>query len=296
VTQDHDSPPDSEHARHESRSAAAARAHDRSAAGVRALVRGGHITEHTAGLAPDFVQANIVIVPARYAGDFRRYCEANPEPCPLLAVSAPGDPSLPSLGADIDIRTDVPRYRVYRGGRVSASPTDVRDLWRDDFVTFALGCSFSFEHALARAGIPLRHVQEGKNVAMYRTSLATVPVGPFGGPLVVSMRPMRARDAIRAVELTSHMPQAHGAPVHLGDPSQIGIADIARPEFGDAVSVHAGELPVFWACGVTSQVALLRARPDLCITHAPGAMLVTDLRCTADDIAAREGSHHVITP
>jgi uncharacterized protein YcsI (UPF0317 family) len=223
------------------------------------------------------VQGNVVMLPKAWADDFLRYCQRNPKPCPLLAVGEPGDPSLPALGADIDIRSDLPRYRVWRHGVVTDQPADVRALWGDDFVAFVIGCSFSFEQALLDEGIGLRHVEQGRNVAMFRTNVATAAAGPFAGPLVVTMRPLRAADAIRAVQITSRYPAVHGAPVHIGDPALIGIADLTRPDYGDAVEVMADELPVFWACGVTPQAALAQAKPPLAITHAPGSMLITDL-------------------
>jgi uncharacterized protein YcsI (UPF0317 family) len=244
---------------------------------VRRLIREGAWTAHTSGLAHDHVQGNVVILPAGDAADFLRYCERNPKPCPVLAVSEPGQPYLPKLGAGIDIRSDVPRYRVWHSGELVDEPTDIHALWRDDLVSFVLGCSFSFEQALLDAGLRLRHIDEGRNVAMYRTNVATESVGIFGGPMVVSMRPLSAADAIRAVEVTSRFPDVHGAPVHIGDPALIGIADLSRPDYGDAVAVLPDELPVFWACGVTPQAAIAQARPAFCITHAPGAMLITDL-------------------
>ncbi len=244
---------------------------------LRGEIRAGRWSGHTSGLAQRYVQGNVVILPARWADDFLRYCQRNPKPCPLLAVSEPGACALPSLGEGIDIRSDLPRYRVWRRGELVEEPTDVRALWRDDLVTFVLGCSFSFEQALLDEGLVLRHVEQGRNVAMFRTSIATVPAGPFAGPLVVTMRPLRAAAAIRAIQITSRFPDVHGAPVHLGDPALIGIADLQRPDWGDAVEVRPDELPVFWACGVTPQAALAQARPDFCITHAPGAMLITDL-------------------
>ena len=244
---------------------------------IRAAARAGRHAAHTVGLAPRHVQGNVVILPAADAQHFLRYCQRNPKPCPLIAVGEPGDPMLPALGADLDIRRDVPRYRVWREGRLGAEPTDVAELWGDDFVSFVLGCSFSFEQALIDEGIPLRHVSCGCNVSMYRTSVATQPAGPFGGPLVVTMRPLKAVDAIRAVQITSRYPAVHGAPVHLGDPRLIGITNLGRPDYGDAVEVHADEIPVFWACGVTPQAAIETARLPLAITHAPGCMLVTDL-------------------
>jgi uncharacterized protein YcsI (UPF0317 family) len=243
---------------------------------VRAAVRVGAWSGHTSGLAERHVQGNVVVLPKAQADDFLRYCQRNPKPCPLLAVGDAGDPSLPTLGRDIDIRSDLPRYRVWRDGALVDEPTDIGALWRDDFVTFVLGCSFSFEQALIDEGVRLRHVDEGRNVAMFRTNVATQPAGPFGGPLVVTMRPMPAAAAIRAVQITSRFPAVHGAPVHLGDPTLIGIADLSRPDYGDAVAVLDDEVPVFWACGVTPQAALEHARLPLAITHAPGCMLVTD--------------------
>jgi uncharacterized protein YcsI (UPF0317 family) len=244
---------------------------------VRTLIREGTWALHTSGLASDHVQGNVVILPEILAADFLRYCQRNPKPCPLLAVSEPGQHLLRGLGADIDIRTDLPRYRVWRDGEVVNEPTDIKALWRADLVTFVLGCSFSFEQALLEAGLPLRHIEEGKNVAMYRTNIQTQAAGIFHGPMVVSMRPMKAAAAIRAVQVTSRFPSVHGAPVHLGDPSLIGITQLDAPDYGDAVAVMPDEVPVFWACGVTPQAALLQARPEFCITHAPGAMLITDL-------------------
>jgi uncharacterized protein YcsI (UPF0317 family) len=244
---------------------------------IRVRIRRGEITGHTSGLAPGSVQGNVVILPAALSSDFLRFCQANPKPCPLLAVSEPGDPALPALGADIDMRSDLPRYRVFRHGEMVEDPTDIVHLWRDDLVSFILGCSFSFEWALLEDGLRLRHQDEGGNVPMYRTSVQTVPAGRFHGPLVVSMRPFRPADAIRAIQITSRFPGVHGAPVHIGKPELIGIRDLARPDWGDAVTVGADELPVFWACGVTPQAVIAEAKPDLCITHAPGSMLITDL-------------------
>ena len=245
---------------------------------ARRLVRSGAYTGHTAGMAPGHVQANLAILPRAQADDFLRFCQRNPRPCPLLAVSEPGEPFLPTLGEDLDIRSDVPRYRVWRGGVPVDEPSDIGALWRDDLVSFVIGCSFTFETALLQAGVPLRHVAQGRNVAMFRTDIPTTPAGPFHGPLVVSMRPLKAADAIRAVQVTSRFPGAHGAPVHLGDPSRIGIVDVTRPDWGDAVEIADDELPVFWACGVTPQAVIEAARLPFCITHAPGHMLVTDWR------------------
>lgn len=244
---------------------------------VRLAARRSGFSGHTVGAAPAYVQGNVVIVPRDSAFDFLLYCQRNPKPCPLLAVGNPGDPALPPLGADLDIRTDVPRYRVWRDGELDGELTDITALWRDDFVSFVLGCSFSFEQALLAAGVPLRHVERGDNVAMFRTAIATNAAGAFRGPLVVTMRPLAPADAIRAVQITSRFPNVHGAPVHIGDPQAIGIDDLSAPDYGDPVDIRAGEIPVFWACGVTPQAALMAARLPLVITHAPGCMLVTDL-------------------
>jgi uncharacterized protein YcsI (UPF0317 family) len=244
---------------------------------LRARIRAGEFQSHTSGVAEDFVQGNVVILPQKYAKDFAAFCERNPKPCPVLAMSDAGDPTLRSLGRDIDVRTDLPRYRVWRNGELAAEPTDIQSVWRDDLVTFVIGCSFSFEWALAQDGIALRHVNQGKNVAMYRTNVATTPAGVFYGPMVVSMRPLNAKDAVRAYEITSRYPRVHGAPVHVGDPNVLGIRDLQKPDYGDAVEVKPDETPVFWACGVTPQAAITQAKPDFCITHAPGSMLITDL-------------------
>lgn len=244
---------------------------------ARRAIRAGAHTGHTAGVAPGYVQGNLCILPREYAQDFHLFCQRNPKPCPLLAASAPGDPRLPSLAADLDIRTDVPSYRVFRDGEPVEDLHDIRHLWRDDLVAFVLGCSFSFEEALIEAGVPVRHIEQGRNVAMYLTNIDTAPAGPFRGKLVVSMRPFKPADAIRAIQITTRFPRVHGAPVHIGKPELIGIEDLARPWVGDATEVRADELPVFWACGVTPQSVVRNARPPLCITHTPGHMVVTDL-------------------
>lgn len=246
----------------------------------RRRIRSGAFTGPTAGLAAGNVQANLAILPKAYANDFLRFAVANPRPCPVLAVSEPGDPRLPTLGEDLDIRTDVPRYRVWRDGVLVDEPTDISDVWRDDLVIFAIGCSFSFEEALVEDGIDIRHITCGSNVPMYRTNIPCTPAGVFHGPMVVSMRPMKPADAIRAVQITSRFPSVHGAPVHLGLPELIGIKDIGKPDYGDAVPIGPDELPVFWACGVTPQSVIAEAKPPFCITHAPGCMLITDLRNT----------------
>lgn len=245
---------------------------------VRHAARGGAITGHTAGLAPGYVQGNLAILPRDLAGDFLRFCHLNPKPCPVVGLSEPGDPRIPALGADLDIRTDLPRYRVWRDGRLVDEPTDVMDVWRSDLVAFVIGCSFSFEEALMADGIPLRHVACDTTVPMWRTSIACQPAGPFAGPTVVSMRPLTPAHAIRAVQITSRFPAVHGAPIHIGKPEMIGVADINAPDYGDPVEVRDNELPVFWACGVTPQAVIAAAKPAFAITHAPGAMLVTDVK------------------
>jgi len=245
---------------------------------VRRAVRSGAHRGHTAGLAPGYVQGNLCILPRDWAQDFLAFCQRNPKPCPLLAMSEPGEARLPALGADLDIRTDVPGYRVFRDGEPDGEVPDIGALWREDLVAFVLGCSFSFEEALLEAGLPLRHIAEGKNVPMYRTSVDTAPAGAFRGKLVVSMRPFTPANAIRAIEVTSRYPRVHGAPVHIGMPEKIGIEDLSRPWIGDPTEVLEGELPLFWACGVTPQSVVREARPPLCITHQPGHMIVTDLK------------------
>ncbi len=258
-------------------SAALELAPESGAAEARRGIRDGRVTGTTAGMAPGYVQGNVVILPKAYAEEFAEFCKLNPKPCPVLGVSAVGDPMMPSLGKDFDIRHEAPRYRVWRDGVVVDEPTNVADVWRDDLVSFVLGCSYSFEEALIEDGLRIKHIDENLRVPMYRTSIDTAPAGRFFGKLVVSMRPFRPADAIRAALITARYPTVHGAPVHLGLPEQIGIMDVSKPDFGDTVPVGADELPVFWACGVTPQAAIENARPPLCITHAPGCMVITDL-------------------
>ena len=242
----------------------------------RRIRTGGHRTP-TANVAPGYVQGNLAILPKELAADFARFCALNPKPCPLLAQSEPGDWRLPPLGEDLDIRTDIPLYRVWRKGELIEEVRDLKKLWRDDLVSFVLGCSFSFEEALIENGLELRHMTCNSNVPMFRTNIECKRAGPFHGPMVVSMRPFKPADAIRAVQVTTRFPSVHGAPVHLGKPELIGIKDIAKPDYGDAVPVRDDELPVFWACGVTPQSVVATVKPEFCITHAPGYMLVTDL-------------------
>jgi uncharacterized protein YcsI (UPF0317 family) len=245
---------------------------------VRRAARSGTLTTTTAGLAPGYVQGNLVVVPSEFAEAFAQFCELNPQPCPVLAVTKPGLATVPELGDDIDLRTDLPRYRVWRDGELADEVTDIGSVWREDLVAFVLGCSFTFEEALVAAGIPLKHLETGRNVAMYRTNIACAAAKPFSGPLVVSMRPIPAALAPRAFQITERFPSSHGGPVHAGDPAVIGIRDLSLPDYGDPVSLDEGDMPVFWACGVTPQAAIANARIPFAITHAPGCMLVTDVR------------------
>jgi uncharacterized protein YcsI (UPF0317 family) len=262
------------------RSSAAAAVELATGAAVRRACRAGSHDGPTAGLAAGYVQGNLAILPRDWAEEFLRFCHANPKPCPLLGVAEPGSYELPALGGDLDIRTDLPRYRVWKNGELAGEPRDLLSEWRDDLVTFVIGCSFSFEEALLQAGVPVRHIERGSNVPMYRTTIPTRAAGRFHGPLVVSMRPLSPADAIRAIQITTRLPAVHGAPVHLGFPEKIGIRDLATPDYGDPVPVEGDELPVFWACGVTPQAAIAAAKPPFAVTHSPGRMLVTDLKNT----------------
>ena len=246
---------------------------------VRAACRRGEFRGGTSGCCPGFAQANLIALPGRLAGDFRRFCERNPRPCPLLAVSGTpaGAPALEAVAPGADLRTDLPRYRVWRAGEPPVETGTATADWPEDFAAFLLGCSFGFEAALAAAGIPLRHQDEGRVVPMYVTSRRCEPAGPFGGPLVVSMRPIPEARVEEAAALSGEFPLAHGAPVHAGDPAALGIGDLSRPDFGEDGGLRPGEVPVFWACGVTSQLAAKNAEPERMIAHAPGHMLVTDL-------------------
>ena len=244
---------------------------------LRHACRTGEFDRPTAGHAPGRIQANLMIVPQADAFDFLLFCQRNPKPCPLVEVLQPGQRE-PACAPGADIATDIPGYRVYRDGEFVEERADIASLWRPDFVTFLIGCSFSFEAAVAEAGIPLRHVVQQRNVAMYRTNVACTPAGRFSGEMVVSMRPIRSRDVARVVEISGRFPQAHGTPVHVGNPHALGIADLMKPDYGDAVEILDDEVPVFWGCGVTPQWVSQRSRLPLCITHAPGKMFVTDLK------------------
>jgi uncharacterized protein YcsI (UPF0317 family) len=246
---------------------------------ARAAARAGRLRGYTSRCAPAYMQANLAILPAVDAEEFLRFCQRNPQPCPLLDVSEPGEFRLSRLGAELDIRSDVPAYYVFREGEFIDEVHDIFSYWRDDLVTFALGCSLSVDQALLNAGIPVRHLERNESAGMYVTNIETVPAGRFMGPMVVTMRPHHPADAIRAVQITTRFPKCHGAPVHIGLPELIGIRDLRHPDFGpNTVVIAKNEIPVFWACGVTPQVVIRHAKPSLCITHKPGHMLITDLR------------------
>jgi uncharacterized protein YcsI (UPF0317 family) len=242
---------------------------------ARALFRKGTVTP-TAGWSAGFTQANLIAVPSDWAYEVLLFAQRNPRPCPILDVTDPGMPHT-EMAPGADLRTDLPAYRVWRAGELTAEPVDVSEFWRDDLIAFLIGCSFTFEAALQAAGVPLRHVEEHRNVPMYVTNRKCRPAGRLRGPMVVTMRPIPADLVSTAVRVTAAMPDVHGAPVHVGDPASLGIPDLGRPDWGDAVSVHEGEIPVFWACGTTPQRAIMESRPPFAITHAPGHMFLTDV-------------------
>lgn len=248
-----------------------------SPAAARAVIRRGDFTGHTSGLAAGFAQANLVVLPRHDAVEFLRFCVVNRQSCPLLDITEVGSPEPTFAAPGADLRTDLPRYRVFRHGQLVDEPTDITRYWRADLVAFLLGCSFTFEWALAAADLPVAHQLQDVNVPMYITNRPCVPVGPFAGPMVVSMRPYSPGAAHRAAAVTSRFPAMHGGPLHIGEPEALGITDLDRPDFGDAVRLRDNETPVFWACGVTPQVVIQRARPELAIFHMPGHMFVTDL-------------------
>ncbi|HEY9874961.1 MAG TPA: putative hydro-lyase [Candidatus Obscuribacterales bacterium] len=245
---------------------------------ARQLCRTGELNGPTPGLAPGYVQANLVVLPYPLAFYFLLFCQRNPKPCPVLDVTDVGNPEPKIIAPGADIRTDLPRYRIFRHGELVEETTDITAFWTDDLVAFLIGCSFTFENAMINAGLPVRHIEEKTNVPMYKTNIQCTPSGIFSSPVVVSMRPIPMAKVVRAVEVTSRYYKAHGSPIHVGDPSVIGIEDLAKPDYGDAVTVRDGEVPVFWACGVTPQAAILQAKPEFAITHAPGHMFVSDLK------------------
>ncbi|CAN5571567.1 putative hydro-lyase [soil metagenome] len=253
---------------------------ERSPADIRKLIRANEWMSQTAGLAHDYVQANLVILPHEDAEDFREFCKRNPKPCPVLDITDPGSPVPMNVAPNADLRTDLPRYRVYESGKLVEEPLEITRYWRDDLVAFLLGCSFTFEHGLVQAGVPLRHIERGLGVPMYRTNQECEPAGRFHGPLVVSMRPIPKHLAPVAIQSTARYPAVHGAPVHIGDPGQLDISDIMQPDWGDPPVVEAGDVPVFWACGVTPQAVAMESKPTFMISHAPGHMFITDLKVT----------------
>jgi uncharacterized protein YcsI (UPF0317 family) len=244
---------------------------------LRAQIRSGKITRTTAGLAQDYVQANLAVLPKEQAYDFLLFCQRNPRSCPLLEVTDVGSADPKGVAPGADLRTDIVSYRIYKNGEVVDEVTDAERYWRDDLVAFLLGCSFTFEQALVQAGVRLWHLENQKSVAMWRTNIESRPAGAFHGPMVVSMRPIRPGDLAKAVTASARFPGAHGAPIHMGDPASIGISDITKPHYGDAQHIAPGDIPVFWACGVTPQAVALASKPPFMITHSPGHMFVTDL-------------------
>jgi len=244
---------------------------------IRELIRRGDLLRPTCGLALGYTQANLVILPKEFSFDFFLFCQRNPKPCPILEVLEPGKYQPALLAPTADIRVDVPLYRIYQNGELISEEKDITKYWSSELVSFLLGCSFTFEAALIKAGISLRHIDEGKNVTVYVTNIETIPAGIFSGPLVVTMRPIPTAKVVRAIQITSRFPGVHGAPVHIGEPEKIGITNLARPDYGDAVEIKDNEVPVFWACGVTPQAVALKSKPPLMITHSPGYMFITDL-------------------
>jgi len=243
---------------------------------VRLFVRDGKIDFPTAGMCRGFAQANLIILPGGYAEDFRRFTELNPFACPALEIIT-GTPETYHMAKGGNIATDIPEYFIYKNGVFDSRCNDVSSYWKDDFTGFLIGCSFSFEEALMSAGIEMRHIATGRNVPMYKTNIPTKKAGPFEGPMVCSMRPMTPEQAKIAYEITAAMPNVHGAPIHMGNPVEIGIKDIQAPDYGESVEIRDGEIPVFWPCGVTPQAAVENAKPPIAIAHSPGHMFITDI-------------------
>ena len=244
---------------------------------VRERIRSQEITFPTAGMAAGYAQANLVILPGQWAADFEEFCKKNPFPCPVLEIMR-GEPLTHAMGEGGNIVTDIPEYFIYRDGVLCEKTRDASAYWQDDFVGFLIGCSFSFEETLMREGIEVRHIAQGRNVPMFKTGIQTEKAGPFFGPMVCSMRPMTPENAKRAYDITVKMPNVHGAPVHMGNPAEIGVKDIMQPDYGEAVDIYEGEIPVFWPCGVTPQAAIENAKPPIVITHSPGHMFITDIK------------------
>lgn len=247
---------------------------------VRALIAQEKITSQTSGMCSGYAQGNLCILPKKYAYDFLLFCQRNPKSCPLLEVTDTGERILKTCAPGSDIATDIPKYRVWQNGKMIAEPLNVKDFWRDDLVSFIIGCSFSFESLLMENGIDVRNISQNCNVPMYLTNIETQRAGIFGGKMVVSMRPIPYSQIVKAVTVTAAMPRVHGSPIHIGTPEAIGIKDLSKPDFGDAVKINDGEVPVFWCCGVTPQSVVMTSKPEFCITHSPGHMLITDLKNT----------------
>ncbi len=245
---------------------------------VRKLIRSKEITTQTSGMCAGYAQANLVILPKDLAFDFLLFTQRNPRPCPVLEVTDVGSRSINIVADHADVATDFPRYRIYEKGVMTGEYTDVEAFWRDDLVSFLIGCSFSFEAEMLEVGIPVRQIEENRNVPMYNTNIPCTPAGIFHGNMVVSMRPIPYDQVVKAVNVTAAMPRVHGAPIHIGDPSVIGIQDINQPDYGDSVTIKPGEVPVFWPCGVTPQNVIMNTKPDFVITHAPGHMFITDVK------------------
>ena len=251
---------------------------DMKPAEVRQLIREGVIDFPTAGMCRGYAQANLIILPPEYAADFEKFAELNPFPCPILEIIKGEQPLTHAMGEGGNICSDIPRYRIYRDGVWDGETlTDVTEYWKQGYVGFLIGCSFSFEEALMKEGIEVRHIAQGRNVPMYKVGIQTVKAGPFEGPMVCSMRPMTPENAQKAYDITVKMPNVHGAPVHMGPAEGVGVADVMKPDYGDAVDIYEGEIPVFWPCGVTPQAAVENAKPPIAITHAPGHMFITDI-------------------
>ena len=251
---------------------------DKRPSDVRELIRSGKITGETSGMCADYAQANLVVLPQKYAYDFLLFAMRNPTACPLLEVTDMGSRKLNEMAENADIATDIPLYRIYRDGVLTEEVTDVSDYWRDDLVSFLIGCSFSFEGEMLKADLPVRQIEEKCNVPMYNTNIKCREAGIFKGNMVVSMRPMPKQHVMKAVLVTAEMPRVHGAPIHIGDPGAIGINDINKPDYGDPVEIREGEVTMFWPCGVTPQAAVMASKPDFCITHSPGHMFITDVK------------------
>lgn len=245
---------------------------------VKKLIRSGEIDFQTSGMCDGYAQANLCILPKDYAFDFLLFCMRNPKPCPILEVGDVGSREFYTMAEYGDVCTDFPKYRIWKNGVLEKEVTDISEYWQDDFVYFLIGCSFSFESELIAADVPVRHIEEGRNVPMFNTSIKLADAGKFHGNMVVSMRPIPNELVVKAVNVTAAMPRVHGAPIQIGNPEAIGIKDINKPDYGDSVTVNDGEIPVFWACGVTPQNAVMASKPPIAITHAPGHMFITDVK------------------